>query len=124
MSLIMETRRWLNQSQPQTLYMATILLYITAALLILFGAAFSPLGLLFVAASAGGAFGIANEQRWGYGLALAFAGLRVAWLLWFVATEPDLLFDLVFLIDAVFPVALFLLLIHPQSRDYQRIWFS
>lgn len=120
----METRRWLNQSQPQTLYMATILLYITAALLILFGGAFSLLGLILVAASAGGGFGIANEQRWGYGLALAFAGFRVALLLWFVARDPDLLFNLLFLIDAVFPVALFLLLIHPQSRDYQRIWFS
>lgn len=120
----METRRWLNQSQPQTLYMATILLYIAAALLALFGGLFSVLGLAFIAASAGGAFGIANEQRWGYYLAVAFAGFRVAVLLVLLAGDPDLLFDILFLIDAVFPVALFLLLIHPQSREYQRIWFS
>ena len=27
------------------------------------------------------------------------------------------------LVNAMFPVALFALLLHPQSRDYQRIWF-
>ena len=31
--------------------------------------------------------------------------------------------NLVFLISIVFPVALFALLVHPMSRDYQRIWF-
>jgi hypothetical protein len=28
-----------------------------------------------------------------------------------------------FIIAMLFPVALFALLLHPMSRDYQRIWF-
>ena len=37
---------------------------------------------------------------------------------------PELLFDLQFLIHIVFPVALFCALIHPESREHQRIWFD
>jgi len=29
-----------------------------------------------------------------------------------------------FLLTALFPVALFALLVHPMSREYQKIWFS
>jgi hypothetical protein len=117
-----EPTRWINQSQPQTLYMAQVLLYITAALALLFGG-LGAFGLLFVAAGAGAAWGIANEKRWGYYLGLAFAGLRVLVLLVLLLRDGDLLFNLNFLIAAVLPVALFLLLAHPQSREYQRIWF-
>ena len=28
------------------------------------------------------------------------------------------------IISAMFPVAMLALLLHPQSRDYQRIWFQ
>jgi hypothetical protein len=36
----------------------------------------------------------------------------------------EAIFDVGFLISLVFPVALFALLLHPMSRDYQRIWFQ
>ena len=34
------------------------------------------------------------------------------------------LFDVSLLIQLLFPVAQLALLLHPMSRDYQRIWFS
>ena len=37
---------------------------------------------------------------------------------------PELLFNLTYLILIVFPVALFCALIHPESREHQRIWFD
>ena len=62
----METRRWINQSQPQTLYMATILLYVSAAIGAFFSlAGGSAIGLLYAAGEGGAAYGIANERRWG-----------------------------------------------------------
>jgi hypothetical protein len=55
-------------------------------------------------------FGIANEKRWGYGL-----GLVVAFV--------DVLLSLGNILSLMFAVALVALLLHPQSRGYQRIWF-
>ena len=59
----METRRWTNPSQPQTLYMATFLLYIEAFfnVLTVFDAP-AVLRCLAVGQVAGG-MGIANEKR-------------------------------------------------------------
>jgi hypothetical protein len=110
--------RWVNQSQPQTLYGATILCYIDAAFGVLFG--FTLLGLLIAVALGAGGFGIANEKKWGYAVAVTAAVIQVALLL------------LIFGINVLgFPTILTLmfdgllvgLLIHPMSRDYQRIWF-
>ena len=36
----------------------------------------------------------------------------------------ETLFDLRFLIYILFPVALFCLLLHPESRQHQRVWFE
>jgi hypothetical protein len=119
-----EPTRWVNQSQPQTLYMAQVLLYINAVITALFGGLASIIGLLFIAAAAGAAFGIANERKWGYYLGVCFAGLRVGFLAFALLLEPGLIFDVYFLINSVFPIALFALLLHPQSREYQRIWFK
>jgi hypothetical protein len=119
-----EPTRWINQSQPQTLYMAQVLLYIQAVMTALFGGLASVLGLVIIAASVGSAFGIANERKWGYLLGLAFTGLRVALLGVALVIDPGLIFDVYFLIAAVVPVALFALLMHAQSREYQRIWFK
>ena len=35
-----------------------------------------------------------------------------------------ILFDLGYLIQIVIPIALFCALLHPESRDHQRIWFE
>jgi hypothetical protein len=120
-----ETRRWTNPSLPQTLQIGVILLYVDAFFLLLNGVAFSPIGLALLVGSVAGGYGIANERRWGYRLGVAVAGLGVLSLLaLLVADGLDALFDIVFLVNLVFPVALFVALVHPQSREYQRIWFS
>jgi hypothetical protein len=125
----METRRWTNPSQPQTLYLAVILLYINAALGLigaLFGFGLGLLGLLLIVGAVSAGLGIANEKRWGYvlGVALASLSLFLAVVLPLIIEGPLLVFDPFFLISAVFPVALFALLVHPMSREYQRIWFK
>ena len=110
--------KWVNQFQPQTLYMATILCYVDAVFGLLFGGVFL-LNLLIVGCLGAGAFGIANEKKWGYGLGLLMAFLPFILRLIFLhnpfATQ---------IIDLMFEVALVCLLLHPQSREYQRIWFK
>jgi hypothetical protein len=118
----METRRWTNPSQPQTLYIATFLLSFEAVLSVL---SFNPFGFLLAVGQAGAAFGIANEKRWGYYLGVVVAGLAVLpFVLLVLSRGPSAIFNLAVIINALFPVALFALLIHPMSREYQKIWFS
>jgi hypothetical protein len=119
----MQTRRWLNPSQPQTLQIAVFLLYLSAVFNVLLGAVGSLLGVVIVVGAALGGYGIANERRWGYllGIAVAFAPFVLP-----LAYGADLgdVVSYLFTISGLFDVALVALLLHPQSRDYQRIWFS
>jgi hypothetical protein len=119
----MQQRRWLNPSQPQTLQIAVFLLYINSAFLILYlflGYALTllTLGIIFGQIAAG--YGIANELKWGYalGIAMALVPFVVPLLL---GRSP---FSGVDFIGLMFDIALVALLLHPQSRDYQRIWFK
>jgi hypothetical protein len=113
-----EARKWFDSSQPQTLQGAVMLCYITAAfglLAILFS---SFVGVVPLALGAAG-FGIANEKKWGYGLGVALAALVVL-----VDVVALLYGALAILINLLFAVVLFALLVHPQSREYKRIWFK
>jgi len=103
--------------QPQTLMIGTLLLYLNAFFNIL--TPFVPVLLLGVAMAAGG-YGIANERRWGYTLGLA--GAVVNFLL-VVAVNGSGVFDFPGVISLLFTGALVLLLLHPESRNYQRIYF-
>ena len=114
----MNDRKFVNQYQPQTLYIATVLLYINAVFDFL---SFSPFLMLTALVMAGAGYGIANELRWGYTLALAVAILRVV-LLVVIAGADVLGFPLI--LTLLFDGALVALLAHPQSREYQRIWFK
>lgn len=112
----------MNQSQPQTLVIAVFLLYLDAIFLALSGGLFRPIGLLFIAGSVAAGYGIANERKWGYFLALVLAVLGLLDYAVVLArggnvigTDP---------IGLMFAIAQFALLVHPQSRDYQRIWFK
>ncbi len=122
----MPFERWVDQSQPQTLQFATWLLYANAVLGLLLGSIFFTLGFLLgfaaLVACVMAGIGIANERRWAYGLGLGVAALEV--LLWVVGAGgiQELLGPV--LIPFLFAVALVALLLHPQSRDYQRIWFK
>jgi hypothetical protein len=116
--------KWVNQFQPQTLYMATILCYIDAVFGLLFGGFASPIGLFVIAALGAGGFGIANEKRWGYILGVVVSSLAVVlFVLWPLVNDLGVIFSLAFLLNILFPVALFCLLVHPMSREYQKIWF-
>lgn len=116
-------QRFFDQSQPQTLVIATFLLYLEAALLVLGGGAFySALGLMLAVGSAVGAYGIANGRKWAYNLAVGVAVFSLAYPFLRGVTLSDMLrFATAHIMLAV---ALVALLLHPQSRSYQRIWFS
>ena len=112
----MPSRRWVNRHQPQTLVLATVLLYMEGLFNLARGAGLLLVGLGMVAAG----FGIANDRRWGWWLGVTMAGLSVvARLTWFGYGS-----SMTFLLSLVFPVALFALLVHPHSRVHQRIWFE
>lgn len=114
----MNERRFLNQYQPQTLVMGTLLCYVNAFFLLL---GLSGIGLLLLAGLAGGGYGIANEKKWGYGLAVAAAVSQVGLLLLFGGSQ---VLEFPLILTFLFDAALVALLLHPQSRDYQRIWFK
>jgi hypothetical protein len=120
--MAIDTRRFFNPSQPQTLQISVWLLYFNA-----FWALISALtgwapALISLAACAGAAYGIANEKRWGYVLGVVVAVLDLALLVWRAGGLTGL-FSVSILISLMFAVALVVALLHPISRDYQRIWF-
>lgn len=112
--------KWFDQSQPQTLQLAVLFCYLNAALAILYLIAFGATLPLVLLVAAIGANGIANEKRWGYWVAVAAASLYVlAQLVAFVSFSKSLSSVL----NLAFAVLLIVLLLHPESRRYQRIWF-
>jgi hypothetical protein len=114
--------KWVNHFQPQTLVIATFLCYIDAVFGFIFPIATSILAALVIVAALGaGGFGIANEKRWGYAVAVAGAVFQLVMLLAVFGTA--VLTSLAF-INLMFDAALVGLLLHPMSREYQRIWFK
>ncbi len=114
--------KWINPHQPQTLYMGVILCYVQAFFALLSLGALSQLGILIAAGLAVGGFGIANEKKWGYALAVAAAVLQVVLFLGYGGFGA--LGNVQVLIGFAFDVLLVVLLVHPMSRSYQRIWFK
>lgn len=116
--------RWLNPSHPQTLQAAVILGYISAVFSLFFG---SPLLLLLAIGKGIGAFGTANNKRWGYYLLAVAAGLTFLLYLLLVldgVQAASITFTLQRINAAVFPGALFAAVVHAHSRQYQKIWFE
>jgi hypothetical protein len=119
----MASRRFLNPAQPQTLVIAVYLLYLDAAFLLfamLVEGTFPPLLLALVVGGVAAGYGISNEFKWAYLLGIAMAVLP--FVLRFIDTGNPLAAPS--LINLMFQIALVALLLHPQSRDYQRIWFK
>jgi hypothetical protein len=108
-------QRFWDPSHPQTLQIATFLLYFNGVF------AFLNFALLYAAAYGGAGYGMANGKKWGYGLALAVSGLRLVDLL--VGQSLDVVLR-IHTIELMAAGALVILLLHPQSREYQKIWFS
>lgn len=129
--------------QPQTLQIGTWLLYLNGFFAVVGflgsedwiglarvtkGALGALVGLAVIACFILGGFLMANDRRLGYRLALigAFSPffLRL-WVLWDFPRVST--FDKITgnnLISFVFDVALCALLLHPQSREHQRLWYS
>ena len=110
-------RKFLNQSQPQTLVLGTLLLYVNAV----FGLLNFPVGLLMAVALGIGGYGIANEWKWAYAVAVAASIFQLVVLLAYYGFS---VFEFPVIITLLFDGALVALLLHPESRSYQRIWFK
>jgi hypothetical protein len=113
--------RWIDQSQPQTLQGAVLFSYLNAALALIFTIALGQSAFLFVfVLLAAAAFGIANEKRVAYWAAVVLA---CGYLLTVLALMVDGA-GLGGILDLLFAGVLVALLLHPESRHYERIWFK
>ena len=122
-NVAMQQRRWLNPAQPQTLQIAVFLFYANSAFILLALLLNANLPLLYIGIFVGqvaAGWGIANEMKWAYYLGLAMAVLPFA-IRFYYNRNPFLGTGI---LSLMFEIALIALLIHPQSRDYQRIWFK
>ena len=116
--------QWLNHAHPQTLQAAVILGYLSAVFGLFFGA--TLIFPLFIGIGVG-AFGSANNKRWGYYLLAICASLvALFWVLLFLGSLPsgDLVAILSLASATVFPGALAVGVLHPHSREYQKAWFE
>ena len=113
----MPANKWLDRTQPQTLQIATMIMYINAVFDLIGGVAFVlfPVGAILTVGSVLAGLGIANEKKAGYWLAVVVAFLPLV----LVATGR---FG-ASLITLLFEIALIALLLHPMSREYRRTWF-
>lgn len=105
--------------------MAVMLLYMISALTLIQAIVFGGLGWLLLLPIAGqvlGAFGIANDSKGGYRVAVLFPALTVGWTIYLVARyHHGVNFGTI--LTFMTYVALLALLLHQQSREYARIWF-
>jgi hypothetical protein len=140
----MSKRRWYNPNVPQTLAIAQMLLYLDAFWLVLavfFGSRDTEigsggligilLGVGGIAAYVYGASGIANGERRGYQVAVFASFLplirRVILVVLAGASIPGNL-GFIFLagnvLNVMFEYALIGLLLHPMSRNHEKVYFS
>lgn len=132
-------RRWVNHSQPDLLQIATFLGYFRGVFTLLFG-----LDLQFVVFPARDLFRLALPVLLADGAYLMANGRRLGWQLLLVGAIFPLLARLLLgfgislagddlpsvspleydAIGLLFEVALVGLLLHPRSREYQKIWLE
>ena len=139
----LDRRTWFDRMQPQTLQIAMWLLYLNGFFAFVAfldksdwiggarvtqGALGLAVGLLVVASYVGGGFLMANGRRIGYYFALFAAFSPFLLRLWILSPYNEL-----GLIDrhtgqdtfgVIFEIALCALLLHPHSREHQRVWYS
>lgn len=115
----MPAGKWLDRAQPPYLMNATLLLYINAVIgaftMLIGGGIGLSLGLLFIVGQAVAGFGIANEKKWGYWLAVACGALIIGLLASQFTQAP--------LLNLLFYLVLLYLLLHRVSREYVSTWF-
>lgn len=137
----MTQRRFYNPNLPQTLVIAQILLYINVffegIVLLQVGLSsfnYPPLGKILLATAvvtqAVGAYGIANEKKIGYQIAVFASFLPLLTrVISVIVTHGSIVRNLGFILlagsplNVLFEYALIALLLHKQSSEYQRVWF-
>jgi len=137
---MLDRRKWLDRMQPQTLQIATWLLYINGFFALVelvdgggvlhyfrvryaYGLIF---GLAIVGAYVLGGFLMANERKLGWRIAVgASASPFVLTYIAYTQIGASLRFRIFggSLVSFAFDVAVLALLLHPQSREHQRIWY-
>ena len=115
----MNNVRIFNRSLPQMLNTAQLLLYLNGVLDLVFIGG-TGYGLILPIAEALGAFGLANEKKWGYWVALVGASLPVLFFL--TQMSSGVYFS--GLITILIRGMIIVFLLHPQSRDYQKLYFA
>ncbi len=139
----MNERRWFNSRQPQTLVIGQFLLYFDAFFLALAALGWgNELGIptdgmfariVFLAAAAAnafGAFGVANEMKRGYQVAVVASFLPIAVRFVIVVLYGSVVENVFYylvpggILNAIFVYALIALLLHRQSREYQQLYFT
>lgn len=139
----LDPRKWFDRLQPQTLQIAMWLLYLNGFFALIGfmdksdwvgyarvskGSLGSLVGLFVVVAFIGGGFLMANDRKVGYKLALTAAFSPFALRIWIMWSVPGIgVLDRITgndTIGFIFEAALCALLLHPQSREHQRVWYS
>ena len=143
----LDPRRWFDRMAPQTLQIATWLLYLNgffALIDIVDGSGYLRyvreefpggilIGIAIVAACIGSGWLMANDRKRGYQLAIvaAFAPFIVRYLAYsHLANKTGAtvsFYDKISggnTISLVFEVALCALILHPQSREHQKVWYK
>ncbi|MFM9037078.1 MAG: hypothetical protein ACKOJ9_05260 [Actinomycetota bacterium] len=134
-------RRWFDRMAPQTLQIATMLLYLNGFFALIGfmdksdwvgiariskGALGTLVGLGVVAAFVLSGLFMANDRRWGYRLGLFAAFSPFLLRFWILSGDYWSLWDRLSggnTVSFIFDVALCALLLHPQSREHQRVWY-
>ena len=113
--------RWIDRSQPQTLQGAVLFSYLNAAMALLFTLFLgqSPFLFIFILLAVA-AFGVANERRVAYWAAVVLACAYVLGVLVLMVTGGGF----GGILNLLFAGILVALLLHPESRHYERIWFK
>ena len=142
----LDPRRWFDRMQPQTLQIATWLLYLNGFFLLIdvvdnsdylgyFRVQYGwglPLGVAVVVLHAAGGWLMANDRKLGWKLAVAAS--FTPFVLRFIAysdIERQLNGSISLYrkltggstLSVIFEVALCALLLHPHSRQHQKIWY-
>ena len=147
----MNKRRWLNRSQPQTLFSAVLLCYFSAALLLLFGthtesqlaqdvlegilslfandgtaanlaAGIVPPAVLVLLGSAFVAGGAGTANERRWGHWLCSAAAIYAAMSTLWSVSASLALGEI--MHLMFDALLLVLLFHPMSRNHRRVWFQ
>jgi len=110
-------RTWYPASAPQTLQFSVVLLYWNAVIALLIGlitrSTGGLLGMVLIAGDVAGGYGVANERKWGYWTAVVTAVLTLA----------EVVVGGFAILSLLFAILLVVMLLHPMSRSYYRLWF-